>query len=29
MFQIIKILDQHEPKDRPEKTIPFDIELSH
>ena len=24
-----KILDQHEPKDRPEKTIPFDIELSH
>ena len=24
-----KILEQHEPKDRPEKTIPFDIELSH
>ena len=24
-----KILDQHEPKDRPKKTIPFDIELSH
>ena len=23
-----KILDQHEPKDRPEKTIPFDIDLS-